>query len=122
MIYSGTINADRFILFLEQLIKDKGQKIVLILDNLRVHHSKIVKQWAKEKQEYIELLILPSYSPKKNSDEYLNRDLKYALSEKPAPKNEKQLEENVYNPMKMLTLNSDRVAKYFKHKDIKYTA
>ncbi len=26
MIYSGTMNADRFILFLEQLIKDKGQK------------------------------------------------------------------------------------------------
>ena len=53
-------------------------------------------------------------------DEYLNCDLKYVLSEKPAPKNEKQLEENVKNHMKMLTLNKDRVAKHFKHKDIKY--
>jgi len=29
---------------------------------------------------------LPSYSPEKNPYEYLNCDLKYALSEKPAPK------------------------------------
>ncbi len=122
MIYSGTMNADRFIEFLEQLIKGKTQKIFLILDNLRVHHSKIVKKWVEEKLEHIELFFLPSYSPEKNPDEYLNCDLKYALSEKPAPKNEKQLEENVKNHMKMLTKNNQRVAKYFNHKDIKYAA
>ena len=68
MIYEGTMNADRFITFLKQLIKGKKQKIYLILDNLRVHHSKIVKEWVAENKEGIELFFLPSYSPEKNPD------------------------------------------------------
>jgi len=122
MIYSGSMNTDRFIEFMTQLIKNKEQKIFLILDNLRVHHSKIVKQWEEENKGKIELFYLPSYSPEKNPDEYLNCDLKYALSEKPSPKNEKQLTVNVQNHMNMLAQNSSRVKKYFKHPEINYAA
>src|SRR5690606_30191338 len=122
MIYSNSMNADRFIKFLTQIIKNREQKIFLILDNLKVHHSKIVKQWVEDHKSYIELFFLPSYSPEKNPDEYLNCDLKYGMSEKPAPKNEKQLRENVENHMEMLKSNQDRVKKYFKHPEIKYAA
>ncbi len=122
MVYSGSMNADRLIEFMIQLIKNKEQKIFLILDNLRVHHSKLVKQWVEENKDKIELFYLPSYSPEKNPDEYLNCDLKYGMSEKPAPKNEKQLKINVENHMNMLTKNSERVKKYFNHKEIKYAA
>jgi transposase len=89
MIYSGSMNTDRFIEFMKQLIKGKKRKIFLILDNLRVHHSKVVKQWVEQNIESIELFYLPSYSPEKNPDEYLNCDLKYSLSDIPSPKNEK---------------------------------
>ena len=122
MIYSGSMNADRLIEFMRQLIKNEKQKIFLILDNLRVHHSKLVKAWAAAHREAIELFFLPSYSPEKNPDEYLNCDLKYGMSEKPAPKNEKQLRENVENHMTMLTQNSERVKKYFNHQEINYAA
>lgn len=122
MIYSGSMNADRLIEFMSQLIKNKKQKIFLIVDNLRVHHSKLVKAWAAAHREAIELFFLPSYSPEKNPDEYLNCDLKYGMSEKPAPKNEKQLRENVENHMTMLTQNSERVKKYFNHQEINYAA
>jgi transposase len=44
MTYSGTMNAQRFIIFLKRLIKGANKKIYLILDNLKVHHSKLVKQ------------------------------------------------------------------------------
>ena len=44
------------------------------------------------------------------------------MSEKPAPKNEKQLRENVENHMTMLTQNSERVKKYFNHQEINYAA
>jgi hypothetical protein len=33
------------------------------LDNLRAHHSKVVKEWLEEHKEKIELFNLPSYSP-----------------------------------------------------------
>ena len=122
MIYSGSMNADRLIGFMARLIKNKRQKVFLILDNLRVHHSKTVKEWAEKNKEHIELFFLPSYSPERNPDEYLNCDLKYGMSEKPAPKNEEQLKSNVENHMNMLKGNCERVKKYFNHEDIKYAA
>ena len=122
MIYSGTMNSQRFIEFMKQLIKGKTKKTFLILDNLRVHHSKIVKEWIEENIDKIELFYLPSYSPEKNPDEYLNCDLKYGLSMRPSPKNEKQLKDNVENHMKMLQENQERVKKYFLHEDIKYAS
>ncbi len=122
MIYSGSMNAERFVEFMQQLIKGKDRKTFLIIDNLRVHHSKIVKKWVSENIENIELFYLPSYSPEKNPDEYLNCDLKYGLSETPSPKNEKQLRSNVENHMLMLQGDQKRVKKYFKHEDIKYAS
>jgi transposase len=122
MIYSGTMNSERLITFLEQLIKGKGQKTYLILDNLRVHHSKLVKEWLENRTNQIEIFYLPAYSPEKNPDEYLNCDLKYGLSDTPAPKTQEQLQENVENHMKMLQANNERVKKYFHHEDIKYAA
>jgi transposase len=122
MIYSENMNSDKFIEFLNQLIKNNEQKIFLILDNLRVHHSHIVKDWIAENKEKVELFFLPAYSPEKNPDEYLNCDLKQGLSSKPAPKNQEKLKENLENHMQMLIQNPERVKKYFNHKDIQYAA
>lgn len=122
MIYSENMNSDKFIEFLKQLIKNSDQKIFLILDNLRVHHSHIVKDWITENKEKIEHFFLPAYSPEKNPDEYLNCDLKQGLSSKPAPKNQEKLKENLENHMNMLVENPTRVQKYFNHKDIQYAA
>jgi len=122
MIYSGSMNTDRLIEFMKQLIKGKFKKTYLILDNLRVHHSKLVKKWETENSSKIVIFHLPAYSPEKNPDEYLNCDLKYGLSEKPSPRNQDQLKNNVENHMLMLQANKERVKKYFNHKDIKYAA
>ena len=43
MIIGESFNSDKLIDFLEALIKDTKQKVLLILHNLRVHHSKSVK-------------------------------------------------------------------------------
>jgi transposase len=56
--------------------KDAGKNVFLILDNLRVHRSKIVKAWMAERQALIELFYLPSYSPELNPEERLNADFK----------------------------------------------
>ena len=94
----------------------------VILDNLRVHHSKIVKQWAEDNKGVIALFFLPSYSPELNPDEYLNCDLKQGMSMKKAPKTKESLQTNVEEHMKMLVESPKRVKKYFEHKSIKYAA
>ena len=113
MIYSQTMNADKLIEFMGQLIKGSDKKIFLILDNLRVHHSKVVKEWLGRDgiKEQIEVFFLPSYSPERNPDEYLNCDLKQGISNKKSPKTKEKLQEY-----------PQRVQKYFKHKSIRYAA
>lgn len=61
MIIDEAFNADKLIEFLEALIKDAGKKVLfLILDNLRVHHSKpVIKTWVAERQDKIDLFYLP---------------------------------------------------------------
>lgn len=122
MTYKGGMNSSVFIMFLKRLIKGAKHKIYLILDNLSVHHSKPVKEWVEKHKEKIALFFLPSYSPERNPDEYLNCDLKYGLAQKETPRNEKQLKKNVHSHMKLLQRNPERVAKYFKHESIKYAA
>ena len=122
MTYEGTMNAQRFIIFLKRLIKGSKKKIYIILDNLKVHHSKLVKAWAEMNKEQIELFYLPSYSPEINPDEYLNNDLKSGIGLKPTPKNHKQMKSNVKSHMIFLQKNPKRVARFFRHKSIEYAA
>lgn len=122
MIYTDRMNADRFISFLKQLIKHRKRKIFLIVDNLRVHHSKLVKAWVVDHQNRIELFYLPSYSPQHNPDEYLNCDLKQALSNQRAPKEKDVLKGNVMRHMKLLQGQPTRVRSYFRHEAIAYAA
>jgi transposase len=72
MPLQDSLNADVFIKFLRQLIKYRKRKIILIVDNLRVRHSKIVQEWLATRKDKIELVFLPSCSPELNPEEYLN--------------------------------------------------
>jgi transposase len=92
MVYKGALNSALLIKFMARLLKQAGgRKVVLILDNLRVHHSAPVKEWLAEHAEAIAVHHLPSYSPELNPDERLNRALKSKLSHLPAPRDAKQL-------------------------------
>lgn len=122
MIYSVNMNSDKLKEFFELLIKGSSKKIFLILDNLKVHHSKPVKEWLADNKDKIEVFHLPSYSPERNPDEYLNCDLKQGMSSLPAPKNVEKLTQNVDAHMSMLQQSSERVKSYFKHKSIQYAA
>jgi len=61
MFYEGTMNAKRLLTFFKRVIKDSSRKIVMILDNLRVHHAKLVRAWLEKHREQIEVHYLPSY-------------------------------------------------------------
>jgi len=66
MIYSDNMNADRFIGFMKQIIQSSQRKVYFIVDNLKVHHSKIVTSWVEENKEKIALFFILSYSPDRN--------------------------------------------------------
>jgi len=64
-------NAITFLSFLKQLIRHrrKDRKMVVILDNARWHHAKLLKPWLLEHRHILQLDFLPPYSPELNSIE-----------------------------------------------------
>ena len=122
MLYRETLTAPVLIRFLARLIRDTGRKVFLILDNLKVHHSKKVRAWLEKYQAQIELFFLPAYSPELNPDEYLNCDLKAQVHGGKPAKNRDELETRVRGAMMKLQNRPARVMTYFKHPKIQYAA
>jgi transposase len=119
MIIEDAFNSDKLIEFLEALIKDADRKVFLILDNLRVHHSKPVKAWLEKHKKKIEVFYLPSYSPELNPDERLNADLKYAMGSKVPARTKKKLKAAANEHMIMLDASPERVKSYFQDEKVK---
>ena len=121
-LYDESINVDRFIEFLQKVIDSSDKKVYMIVDNLRVHHANLVKDWVEENNEKIALFYLPAYSPDYNPDEYLNQDYKRNANKNNIPKTKTQLKKNTLNYMNNIVKNPKKVANFFKHNKIRYAA
>ena len=115
-------SSDTLIKFLKRLIKDADRKVVLILDNLKVHHSYIVRDWLEAHKEQIEVFFLPSYSPELNPDEYLNCDLKAGVHSGVPARTKDQLKGKALSHLRKLQKLPKRVKKYFTHPKIAYAS
>ena len=122
MMYRDAMNSALLVKFMIRLIKDADRKVFLILDNLRAHHSKNVKQWLEENKEKIEVFHLPSYSPELNPDEYLNGNLKNNVHSGNPVRTQKDLEKKTRSFMRTLIKRPANVRSYFKHPKVDYAA
>ena len=121
-MFDGSMNADLLIDFMKRLIKDAKRKVFLILDNLRVHHAKVVKVWLAAHTDEIEVFYLPSYSPELNPDEYLNCDLKVGVHSGTPARSKTELKTKAIAHLRKLQKLPGRVAKYFRAEPIRYAA
>ena len=121
-LYDEAINTDCFLEFLQKAIDTSQTKIYMILDNLRVHHAKVVKQWVEQHKDEIELFYLPAYSPDLNPDEYLNQDYKQTANRNNVPTTKKQLEQNTKAYMEHLAKNPQKVKNFFQAESVRYAA
>ena len=115
MFSQESMNQQKLIEFLERLLKDIPRKVYIILDNLKVHHGKLVEDWIEEHKDRIRLFFLPSYSPEYNPDEYLNNDLKQTIGSQQQARTETDLQQNANAFMTSLSQNPKRVQSYFGH-------
>ena len=120
--FDGALNSDILIDFLRRLVKDAGRKIYLILDNLRVHHSKPVKAWLAEHKSEIEVFYLPSYSPELNPNEMANADLKQAVTKLAPARTKLQLVKATARHLRSVQRQPDRIKSYFEHEPVRYAA
>jgi transposase len=122
MMYRDTLTADVLIRFLGRLVREAGRKVFLVLDNLRVHHSRKVRTWLARRGEKIELFFLPSYSPELNPDEYLNADLKARMSAAEPVRDGAHLQSKVVSHLRSIQKQPARIRSYFKAQRIQYAA
>jgi transposase len=122
MLYERALNADLFLDFLRRLTKDAERKVILIVDNLKVHKAGKVQAWAESHRHEIELVYLPSYAPDRNPSEYLNNDLKQQLRQQPQPDTKEELVERTRSVLRGIQRSPERVRSYFRPEPVRYAA
>ena len=122
MVVDGAVNAPTLIRFLARLIREARRKVFLILDRLRVHRARLVRDWLAEHSSKIEVHYLPSYSPDLNPDEGVNADLKQAVPRKAPARSKPQLKRAAISHMRSLSRRPQRIRSIFRHQPFRYAA
>jgi len=122
MMYKGMMTSEVFIEFLGRMLPEEGRKVYVIMDNMRVHHSKKVKEWLKKHGTQIKVAYLPVYSPELNPDEYLNNHLKKEMRKRGHARSQEELENRARRFMRRLGRRAHVVRNYFEHPAIAYAA
>jgi transposase len=86
-VYEGSLTVQRYIDFLDRLVRHHGRKIHLVVDQHPTHKAKTVKAWLADHAEQIVQYFLPGYSPELNPVELLNGDTKKAIAAQAATRN-----------------------------------
>ena len=120
MLYEDSMNQQRLIAFMRNLIRRANQKIFLILDNLKVHHGKLVAKWLAKHKDKIELFFLPPYAPESNPDEYLNHALKLSVHSGDLPRTSSDIRHKTESFMRILQRNRSNVSAFFRHPSLSY--
>jgi transposase len=122
MTYLGSMDAARFISFLQSLPLDQNRKIFLIVDRLSAHDAEEVYDWLATRKHLIEMFLMPRRAPELNPGEYLNNDLKGNVHNAGLPNNKQQLLSRVESFMQRLLHLPGHVMNYFNHPDTLYAA
>jgi transposase len=122
MMYWEAMTSQKLITFMARFIKDTGRKVYLILDNLKVHHSRRVMEWVEAHMDTIELFYLPAYSPELNPDQYFSGDLRNRAHSGIPVRTDNDLKHKIQSFMRMLTKRPRRVRSHFRHPKVAYAA
>ncbi len=120
MIYQDSMNQQKLIEFMCRLIANSERKVFFIMDNLRVHHGKLVSAWLERHKSQIEVFYLPPYAPECNPDEYLNHGLKLYVHSGDLPFTAKDIIHKIRSYLRSLQCAPQRVTRFFFHPQISY--
>ncbi len=120
MVYQENMDQRRLIQFMQRIVRLSDRKVFLILDNLKVHHGKLVSAWLEKHKEKIEVFFLPPYAPEYNPDEYLNHALKLSVHTGLLPYTTEDISHKIHSFMRRLQHNPARVTRFFRHPCLSY--
>ena len=99
--YTGKLNAESFVVFLQNFVEGRSYKVFLVVDGHPAHKAKLVKDYVQSLKGRLELHFLPPYAPDLNPDEFVWGHMKTnGVSKKPLKQNEslqRRIEEDLNN-------------------------
>lgn len=120
MTFEGTMNADRFIEFLQRMLHNMERKVFLVLDGHAVHKSAKVKRFVESTNGQLRIFILPPYSPDLNPDEWVWNWLKNHKLGKASFNGPDQLREKVHHYLKKLQSAPELIMGFFRDPNLAY--
>ena len=99
--YTGKLNAEAFVAFLQNFMKGRSGKVFLVVDGHPAHKANTVKHYLRTLDGRLALHFLPPYAPDLNPDEFVWSHMKCnGVSKKPLKQNESlraRVEEDISN-------------------------
>lgn len=114
MIHEGLVNAEVFQRFLQQLMLEAKQPVILVVDGHSIHKAKSIKSYVESTQGRLELVYLPPYSPQLNPDEQVWKHVKADIAKHPIA-NKFDFRLAVEKALSRLQSMTQTVASFFRH-------
>jgi transposase len=112
-LFPGTLTANKFIDYLEQLIASTDKKVFLVIDRHPAHTAGAVDEWVDDHNDEIEIIWLPRYSPEYNPEEFLNNDVKASLKSQPLPEDTPAFVNTIRKILDEIATLPERIKGYF---------
>ena len=118
--YTGKLNAESFVVFLQNFVESQPGKIFLVVDGHPAHKANAVKHYIKSLKGRLELHFLPPYAPDLNPDEFVWSYMKNnGVSKKPLKKNE-SLQSRIDQDLNGIKGNRKLVQSFFGAQSVAY--
>jgi transposase len=117
-LHSGTINSERVIEFLEQLMKHLPGKILIVWDRLTAHRSVLVRDFVAAHGDRIKLEWLPAYAPELNPVEYLWGHFKHHELPNFCPRDLWQLSDGARRALRRMRRRRTLIVAFWKQADL----
>jgi transposase len=112
-VYTGMLNAGRFVEFLKAFRRGGRGKVYLVVDGHPSHRAKVVAKYVAASRGELELHFLPPYAPDLNPDEFVWQYAKTnGVAKQPLKQNE-SLKERVMADLSAIQANRKLLRSFF---------
>lgn len=119
-VYTGTLNAARFIQFLKAFRRGGRGKVFLVVDGHPSHRAKAVARYVAACRGDLELHFLPPYAPDLNPDEFVWQHAKTnGVAKKPLRQNE-SLRQRVADDLSAIKASPKLIRSFFNAPSVAY--
>jgi transposase len=117
-----TIDSDRYIAFLQQVLHNRTRPLILVADNVSFHRSAAVRQFVRAHRTQLRMFFFPPHAPELNPDEQVWNEIKHRQLGKQPIKNKPDLKKRLYSALKSLQQKADKIRSFFQLPDTEYAA